>query len=103
MPLINLIYLIGCLHAGLFYKLVFKKEYPGYDYIDYEIAMRSARHHNGLFGIILILDAVGAILLSLSLIVINIYLTLFLILISLPFKFYPIKYLFGIIYSNNFI
>ena len=68
-----------------FYKLDCKKEYPGYNDIDYEIAMRRVKSHNDLFFIILILDAAGAILLSISLIVINIYLTLFLILISLPF------------------
>ena len=100
-PIINFAYFIGCIHASLFYKLRYNnnKDY----YIDYEIRMRSEKEHNILFLIISFLDDLASIFLSISLIILNIYFTLLLIIISLFSKFYPIKYLFGIAYSNNFI
>ena len=103
-PFINLVYFIGCLHSGLFYKLKTWHTYKdfGYDNIDYEVAMRAAKDHNFLFFILICMDGGFSILLSFTLIIINIYVTILLILISIPFKLYPIKYIIGIEYSNHF-
>ena len=103
-PFINLVYFIGCLHSGLFYKLKTKHFYKDfvYDNINYEVAMRAAKGHNLLFLILICMDGGFSILLSFTLIIINIYVTILLILISIPFKLYPIKYIIGIEYSNHF-
>ena len=99
-PFINLAYFIGCLHAGLFYKLKTKNSYKdfGYDNIDYEVAMRAVKDHNFLFLILICMDGGFSILLSFTLIIMNIYVTILLILISIPFKLYPIRYIIGIEY-----
>ena len=59
-PFINLLYLIGCLHSCLFYKMTYYKKLDYFNYVDYEINMRSVKKHNCVFEIVIILDCLGS-------------------------------------------
>jgi len=103
-PCLNVLSFIAGLHAGLFYKLRTKKEYNIFyhlDYVDYEHRYKGIIDgHFNIFPLLILIDAGTAIILSILLAFIGIYFTLLLIFISLPFKFYPIIYICGIIDSG---
>jgi len=101
-PCLNVLSFIAGLHAGLFYKLRTKREYGNFYDLDYEHRYKGIvdGHFNIFPLLIIIIDAGTAIILSILLTFIGIYFTLLLIFISLPFKFYPIIYLCGIIDSG---
>ena len=102
-PFVNLLYFIGCLHAIFFYKLKCKNQDPNYDYLDYEMRLTNEDKNQWFIRIIVLLDAFCSLFLSIPLIILNIYITIIIIMISIPFKFYPMKYLFGIHHSVFYV
>ena len=101
-PFVNLLYFIGCLHAIFFYKLKCKNQDPNYYYLDYGLRL-SNEGKVCFFRIIVLLDAFCSLFLSIPLLILNIYITIIIIIISIPFKFYPMKYLFGIHHSVYYV
>ena len=100
-PFINLVYFIGGIHTGTFYKLTTKRKYPGHEFLNYEHYTKGiVEGHCDYFLLILAMDVLCTIFLSFCFILFNIYLTIVLLLISIPFKFYPIKCLFGLGYCG---
>ena len=91
-PFVNLVYIIACISALLFYKLNLKYKDDNYEY-EYRLKDKYAC----TFIVFFVLNGLFAIILSIPYIIINIYFLLFLWLISLPFKLIPIKYLGGIL------
>ena len=102
-PFVNLLYFIGCLHAILFYRLKCKNQDPNYDYLDYDLRLSNSDRNIFFQRSIFLLDAFCSLLLSIPLIILNIYFTIIIIIISIPFKFYPMKYLFGIHHSVYYV
>jgi len=81
-PFVNLVYIIACISALLFYKLHLKYKDDNYEY---EYCLKDKYDCTFI--------ALFAIFLSIPYIFINFYFLLFLWLISLPFKLITIKYL----------
>ena len=99
-PLINITYIICCIHSILFYRLLYKKSSPNQEYEDRIVQVITDRSYACCI-IIFAFDGLGSILLSIPLFILSIYFFILLLLISLPFKFYPLKYFFGMIYLNE--
>jgi len=97
-PFINMVYFIGGIKLGIFYNLQTIRKYPNHEFLTYE-QLIGERHHN-LLGIVMISDIIASVILSLCFIFINAYFIIFMLIISLPFKLYPYKFLFGIPYSR---
>ena len=91
-PFVNFIYIIACISALLFYKLILKYKDDNHEY-EYRLKDK----YVCTFIIFFVLNSLFAIVLSISYILINIYFLLFLWLISFPFKLIPIKYVAGIL------
>ena len=99
-PYINCIFFFGGLHVFI-YKLKTNiktgSEYNGVeDYMSFESVINGCYDHMESFGFIVTLDILTLIILAIPLFFLNLFFTIILIIISIPFKFYPIKYLFGI-------
>ena len=70
------------------------------NYLDFEQYNIGCYEHWNIFILIVGLDILTVIILSIPFIFLNIFFTVLLILISIPFKFIPLKYLFGIGFSG---
>ena len=71
--------------------------YNGFeDYLDFEQYIKGGYGHLDIFILIVGLDILTVVILSIPFIFLDIFFTILLILISIPFKFIPLKYLFGI-------
>ena len=100
-PFVNLLYFIGCLHAILFYRMKYNDE--NFDYNDYDGHFTSMDKNSFFIRTFFIFEVACSILIAITLFVLNIYFTIIIIIISIPFKFYPMKYLFGILHSVYYI
>ena len=99
-PLINISYIIGFIHSILFYRLLYKKSLLNNQNEDRYVQVITDKSYACCI-IIFAFDGLGSILLSIPLFILSIYFFILLILISLPFNFYPLKYFFGMIYLNE--
>lgn len=97
-PFINMVYTIGGIKYAIFYKLKTKRKYPNNEFLTYQQLI--GKRHLTLMKIVGYSDIISSIILSLCFIFINAYFIIFMLIISFPFKFYPIKFLFGIPYSR---
>ena len=100
-PFVNLLYFIGCLHAILFYRMRYNDE--NFGYIVYAEHFTSVNKSSWFLRTFVFLEALCSFLIAITLFVLNIYFTIIIIIISIPFKFYPMKYLFGILHSVYYI
>ena len=95
-PLINIAYIILTIHSIFFYRLLNKKKTPEDRYIVI-ITDNSYICTYFLFGF----DGLGSFFLAIPLFILSIYFIIILTLISIPFTFIPMKYIFGMIYLNE--
>jgi hypothetical protein len=103
-PILNLILLVGGIQKYI-YKIediiVREKDHIFYD--DFEDHLKSNRfgdYYCYIFEIVVALDVGSTIIIMVPFAILNIILTILLIIISIPFKMYPIKYLVGIAYTG---
>ena len=97
-PVFNFLYFTSEIQCAFFYKLTtnnaeiresgYLENYEGY----------IQRNYYFILQLVVGINAAFAIILSLSYILFNIYFIIFMLVISLPFKFYPLKYIIGIGY-----
>ena len=100
-PGINLLFFMATMHTSLFYKLSVKnyknkKNDNGY-LLNYEL------RYNKCYTTLQILvgiDIAFSIILTLSYVLLNLYFIVIILIISIPFKFYPMKYYMGIAYGT---
>ena len=95
-PVYNFLYFTAEIQTAFFYKLSTnsaKIRENGY-LENYEVHIQ--RNHYFILELVVGINIAFAIILSLSYILFNIYFIIFMIIISLPFKFYPLKYVIGI-------
>ena len=90
-PFINSVYIIACISALLYYKMILKDYRCSEDYED------RLNKNKYIFEIFFVINSLFAIVLSISYIIINFYFLLFMWIISLPFKLIPIKFWAGIL------
>ena len=103
-PLLNLILFVGGIHK-LIYKIedIYIREmncywnFEGYLKSEFD---RDYVNHCDIFKFFVALDVGSTIILIIPYAILNIIFTIILIIISIPFKFYPIKYLAGIAYKG---
>ena len=98
-PIYNLLYFMKEMHGSFFYKLTIKKAKPeqsGYleNYEDY-----IQRNSYFILQLVAGINIAFAIILSIPLTLVNIYFNIFILIISIPFKLYPLKYILGIGYE----
>ena len=98
-PFINLLFFIAMLQVSLFYSLILKGAIPNeHSYaIDYENNMR--KNHYFVLPLFATINCLTAVLLSINYILLYTYFTIFLLIISIPFKNYPVKYFIGMMYA----
>ena len=100
-PILSFILIIGYFSIVFYYKLKIKntKDYHGH-LNTYDESFKN----DYLFITVTIINVLFAIVLSIPFSIIDIYFKLLILLISLPFKMYPLKYYFGIITKglNNY-
>ena len=96
-PFINFVYIIGGIKISMLYNMGSKKSYKYYKITYYDLI--SGRHPI-LMKIIIFLDIISSIILSLCYIIINVYFIIFILIISFPFKFIPMKYFLGVPFSG---
>ena len=101
-PGYNLLFFIATIHIAFFYKLGIKnyelKKNNGY-IIDYETKIKKNKNKI-LLKIIVAFDIGLSFLLTFSLILLNLYFIIFMLIISLPFNLIPMKYYMGIAYGT---
>ena len=91
-PVIHLFTLIAQIQNIFYYNLIVR---------DIEKAKEGKRYYNSkVYNYILIINIGIAIILVIPLFFIHIYFIIFILLISLPFKFIPLKYLLGILFAT---
>lgn len=91
-PLSTFLYFVSTVHAAFYYKMQSKKED---DNCIYENRIKGSN----FFIIIFILDALQSIILGVPFLILDYYFKIVLLLISIPWKFYPIKAFIGFCYS----
>ena len=94
-PLVNFFLFILSIHSSLFYHLCNKNTLLNTDY-----QTNLQNNSELLYAIIFIINQLFSILLIFPYAIANIYFTIFMLLISIPFKYYPIKYFAGITYEG---
>ena len=98
-PYYNSLIFMKEMHCAFFYKLALKKALMNENgYLEtYEAHIR----RNGFFILQLFvgINMAFAIVLSFSFLLLNFYFVIFILLISLPFKLYPLKFILGIGFS----
>ena len=100
-PLVNLIFFAGGIHTAI-YKLDTKIEFNGYkndaydDFLNLEQFTKGCEDHWDIFLPIVIMDVSATIILSIPYLFLDIVFTILIFLVSIPFKFYPVKYIYGI-------
>ena len=97
-PFISFIYVIGGIFNSLFFRLVkpltFKKQSEySHTYSDHD-KYKSRIIYSILFGF-KVLFAITNLVSFLQFLILDALLTIIILIISIPFKFYPIKYVFG--------
>ena len=92
-PVISLLNLITQTQGIYYYKLKYKKENNNWKFEEYY-------NHSKLYGYIVLINIGIAFSLVIPLFLIHIYFILFLLLISIPFKFIPLKYFLGMHYAT---
>ena len=101
-PYLNCLFFCWGIHA-LIYELKTNIKYYHYRvqryYTFIQYIVGDNKHWN-IVGLIIFLDVFSVIILSIPFISLDIFFTLLLLIISIPFKFYPLKYLFGIAFSG---
>lgn len=101
-PIANLIFFAGGIHTAIYKldtKIEFKDSYKNNDYDDYlnlEEYTKGCDDHWDIFLLIVILDVSATIILSIPYLFLDIAFTILIFLISIPFNFYPVKYIYGI-------
>ena len=94
-PLVSAIYFIGLVSACFFYKLYLANKESNNGYIsNYEGRLKK---NILIFKLVIAINVAFAIMLSIPLFLYDIYFKIFLILISLFSKNYPMKYYFGML------
>ena len=94
-PIISFMYVVAYFSATYFYKLYMKNKGGTYESIFYK------SDNNGRFFFTEIVVNVGiAFALSIPFLFIDIFFKILLLIISLPFKNYPLKYYLGILYQG---
>ena len=98
-PYLNSLVFFGGLHIYI-YKWKTNVKTIGYngkeDFLRFEDYLKGDELHLNIFILIAGFDIFTVIFLSIPFLFLDIFFTILLILISIPFKFYPLKYLFGI-------
>ena len=89
-PIISFMYFVAYFITTYFYKLSMKNGYP------YESIFNDSK----LFFTEIYINVGFAFTLSIPYLIIDIYFKILLLIISLPFKNYPLKYYFGILYQG---
>ena len=94
-PVINLLTLIAQSQGIYFYKLIIKHG-------NKEHIRKNERYYQHLksYDYVMLINMGMAVILVISLFLIHIYFIIFILLISLPFKFIPLKYVLGIHYAT---
>ena len=97
-PVLNLIFFMGGIHTAIYKldtKMVFEDNKD--DYLNFEQYIKGCGNRRDFFILIVALD-IGAtiILATIPFLILDIISTILIVIISIPFKFYPLKYLFGI-------
>ena len=92
---------MATMHTSLFYKLSLKndknqKDDKGY-FLNYEDRYKKCYK---TLQILVGIDIAFSVILTLSYILLNIYFIIIILIISIPFKFYPMKYFMGIAYGT---
>ena len=97
-PYLNFLFFFGALHVFIYrLKTNVKRHSNGKEhFISFEEYIHGDNGHWDILIIIAGLDILTVLILSIPFIFLDIFFTILLILISIPFKFYPLKYLFGI-------
>ena len=96
-PGINLLFFMATMHTHLFYKLsLSNKKVNNRFLITY---YNHLKRNKMIFQILVGIDIAFSVVLTFSYVLLNIYFIIIMLIISIPFKFYPMKYLFGIGYS----
>ena len=97
-PGINLLFFMATMHIQLFYKLSLKNDenYEGYlrNYED-----RYNKNYTTL-QILVGIDIAFSVVLAFSYVLLNIYFIIIMLIISIPFKLFPMKYYIGIAYGS---
>ena len=94
-PIVSFMSFVAYFSATFFYKLYLKNEGSTCESIFYK------NDNHGRFFLTEIVVNVGiAFVLSIPFLIIDIYFKILLLIISLPFKNYPLKYYFGILYQG---
>ena len=97
-PGINLLLFIGTMHIQLFYAISLSNEEDHNGYIkNYEF--RCKDNNEMIFQILVGIDFAFSIVLTLPYVLLNIYFIIIMLIISIPFKLYPMKYYMGIAYE----
>ena len=94
-PIINFFLFILSIHSSLFYHLCNKRTMLKTDY-----QTNFQNNSEILFAIIFTINQLFSFLLIVPYAILNIFFTIFLLLISIPFKYYPIKYFAGLTYEG---
>ena len=95
-PIISFLLLSGTFQRILFERLAFKNGKINKGKMEtYEKHLSKYSRHKAL-----IINDCCSIVLSIPLFVIDIYFIIFILIISIPFKFIPLKYLLGLFYAN---
>ena len=97
LPFFNLLMLIVGIHCLLFYNLIKKTNHGQNDYEYYEEFMRNRFY---IFVVFVFINTVFDVLITVPFILFNIYFNVLLLVISLPFKNYPLNYYLGITYGK---
>ena len=93
-PIFSFMTFVGYFSIVLFYKL-YMKDGPIYENIFYK-----DDRHARLFTTEISINVGIALILSIPFLIIDIYFKILLLIISLPFNNYPLKYYFGILYQG---
>ena len=98
LPFISLLLLIVCIHFLFFYKLTQKNAKPDeHDYVEsYEEFMRDRFY---IFAMNVVFNTAFDVMITVPYVILNIYFNILLLVISLPFKNYPLNYYLGMAYG----
>jgi len=98
-PAYNLLHFIKKIHFTFFYNLAIKKAESKKSGFLESYGAHIRRNKNFIFQLFLGVNIAFAIVLSIPFIIINIYFNIFILIISIPFSFYPLKFILGLGYT----
>ena len=95
-----MLFFIDEICVSFFYKLTLKNTLRSDSYYELNYEDNVQKNYYFVLQLLVVINIAFAVMLSIPYILLSIYFIIFLLVISIPFKNYPVKYFIGIAYGR---